>query len=470
MVTLDITDSSIKVMVVKGRRVELAASSELEPGSVEDGVIVNETRVSERIKKLLSTHGITDKRVIVSISGINSIYRVVRIPRLPKKMVAEAAIREMTRVMPVPLNQIYTSWQAINTSKTETVISMIGLPRNNVDTVMNVLHNAGLDSRLMDIKPLAIARIANEKDALIINVETSGFDIVVMIDGIPELLRSLSFQNKDTSAEERVNTIKKELEKTISFYNSSHKETPISDTIPAFVSGNQAEILNEQLDYVIKPQPALLLYGKDFDIYSYAANIGLAVKQVTIAESKLRVNINAISEKYLPKPRPVAAIAAGILVIAGIIVIVQLLMLTMRATKETSVLQSQVASAQNQAAIFKETSSEMTELQGSLDEQEAILAGFEGPLDRFSAQREKVNGDLAKITSTLPGAVMLNSIEYSEKFDRKQLLLRGTAPDEATILMYSNALQESGRFYQVVISSMTVVDYNVVSFQLNLIP
>jgi type IV pilus assembly protein PilM len=322
----------------------------------------------------------------------------------------------------------------------------------------------------MDIKPLAIARTANEKDALIINVETSSFDIVVMIDGIPELLRSLPFQNKDTSAEERVNIINKELEKTVNFYNSSHKESPMSDNIPVFLTGNQAEVLSDQLDYVIKPLPVLLLYSEGLDNCSYAANIGLALKQVTIAESRIRVNINTISGKYPPKPRPVALVVAMSFIIVGIIVIMQLFVMTYRATKETAVLQSQVANAQSQAAVFKETSSAMTELQESLDEQEAVLATFKEPLGRFAAQRDKVNGDLARVTSTLPGAVLLNSIEYSEKYDNRQLLLRGTAPDEATILMYCNDLQESGRFYQVVISSMRVVDYNVVSFQLNLIP
>ena len=45
----------------------------------------------------------------------------------------------------------------------------------------------------MDVRPLALARVADERDALIINVQPVGFDIVVMIDGIPELLRSLPF-------------------------------------------------------------------------------------------------------------------------------------------------------------------------------------------------------------------------------------------------------------------------------------
>ena len=51
MVTLDIEDSCIRMMVVKGRQVELVASTDLESGCVEDGVIVDEARVSKQIRK-----------------------------------------------------------------------------------------------------------------------------------------------------------------------------------------------------------------------------------------------------------------------------------------------------------------------------------------------------------------------------------------------------------------------------------
>ena len=40
MITLDIEDTCIRMMVVNGRKVELAATLPLEPGLVEDGVIV----------------------------------------------------------------------------------------------------------------------------------------------------------------------------------------------------------------------------------------------------------------------------------------------------------------------------------------------------------------------------------------------------------------------------------------------
>ena len=102
MVTLDIEDTVINMMVVKGKRVELAVSLNLEPGLVEDGVVMDKSAVSQRIRELMQVHDVSEKNVVVSINGIHSIYRLVRMPRLPKGFLEEAAKREMARVMPVP--------------------------------------------------------------------------------------------------------------------------------------------------------------------------------------------------------------------------------------------------------------------------------------------------------------------------------------------------------------------------------
>src|SRR4030042_856542 len=129
MVTLDIEDTSIKIMSVKGRQVEAAASLPLEPGLVHDGVIINPTAVGQRISELMAAHGIAEKKVVVGISGIHSIYRTVNIPKLPKNLIDEAAPRQAERVMPVPLNELYTSWQTISMSDIETTLCIVGLPR-----------------------------------------------------------------------------------------------------------------------------------------------------------------------------------------------------------------------------------------------------------------------------------------------------------------------------------------------------
>jgi Tfp pilus assembly PilM family ATPase len=51
-VTLFIEDSAIKLLVAKDRRVEKWAKLPLEPGLVSDGLILDETKVADKIREL----------------------------------------------------------------------------------------------------------------------------------------------------------------------------------------------------------------------------------------------------------------------------------------------------------------------------------------------------------------------------------------------------------------------------------
>ena len=461
MVTLDIEDTCIRMLVVKGRRVEKAATIPLEPGLVENGVVIDKITVGQRIKALMSAQGVVEKQVVASISGIHSIYRTVSLPRLSQRILDEAAKKEMERVMPVPLNELYTSWQAVGMSDVESVICLVGLPRNTVDAMLETLHEAGLKPQVMDIRPLALARVADDKDAIIINVQPVSFDIVVMIKGIPELLRSLPFPAGDIPPADKVAILKEELDRTVAYYNSSHKGNPITQNMALFASGELRDMLTEALGYTVKPLPQLLSCPEGFDANEYAANIGSVLKQVKVNTSQSRVNINVMPEAYLPKPLPIGQVISWALIIAAIGVLVPLAISTQQAVQETSALQAKVDTAQIQVQVRQGTQEALEKLQLKVNEAKAARDAFQQPLDSFAVQRAKVNGDLSKVTSLLPGTVELKSITCGESLN-----ISGTAPDEATILGYQRNLRDTGRFSEVLLSNMQEVKYNKWEFTL----
>jgi type IV pilus assembly protein PilM len=463
MVTLDIEDTSIKMLVVKGKQIEAVASLPLEPGLVRDGVVIDTAKVSQRLTELLSVHGINEKKVVVSISGIHSIYRVVNMPLLPKGLLDEAAKREMERVMPVPLNELYTSWQAISLSDIETTMCILGLPRNTVDAMLGTLNQAGLKPEAMDVRPLAIARVADERDAIIVNVQQGGFDIVVMIDGIPELLRSLPFPSSAASVPDKISEVKGELERTVAFHNSSHKENPITQHTTAFVSGELGDTLAGTLEYQVKPLPQLLSYTDSLNTGEYATNIGLALKLVHVDTGQTRVNINVTPEAYLPKPIPIIQIISWAFIPIAIVVIILLATSTLQAVRQTQLLQTNVNSAQAQIQIRQGTEAALKQLQTKVDEAKKARDVFKPPLDSARAQRLKANGDLSKVTSLLPGIVELTSISYSQS-----LTISGTAPDDTTIVNYVRDLTNSGQFSEVLITDMRETEFNEWQFSLTL--
>jgi type IV pilus assembly protein PilM len=464
MVTLDIEDTAIKMMVIKGRQVETAASLPLEPGLVQNGVITNTTAVSRRIGELMTVHGITEKKVLVSISGIHSIYRVVNVPKLPKNLLDEAARREMERLMPVPLNELYTSWQGISMSDIETAICLVGLPRNTVDAMLDTLHQAGLQPEVMDVRPLALARVTDERDAIIINVEPIGFDIVVMIDGIPELLRSLPYPIGADSPDEKIAEVKEELERTIAFYNSSHKGGEITPKMATFVSGELGDMLSQTLEYRGKPLPQLLSYTDGINTSEYAANIGLALRQTRAEVSPTRINLNVTPEVYLPKPFPLIQLVSWAFILVAALVLLLFGISTMQKYRETITLGTQIDKIQSQVAIRQGTDAAIKQLQTKIDDATKAGAALTQPLDSAKAQREKVNSDLSKVTSLLPGIVGVNSINHNGKV----LTITGTSPDDTIVVNYVRDLRNSGQFSQVLISDMHELEYNKWEFTLTL--
>lgn len=56
--------------------------------------------------------------------------------------------------MPLPLEELYLSWQAIRGRHDELDFFVLGVPKNLIDAVVQTLEMAGLEPYLMDLKSL----------------------------------------------------------------------------------------------------------------------------------------------------------------------------------------------------------------------------------------------------------------------------------------------------------------------------
>jgi len=284
--TIYIDDSAIWVLVARGRQIRKWATMPLEPGLVKDGVILNEDVVAKKVRELWRAEDMGGGKVIAAISGINCLYRLITLPELPKDLLPEAVRREAGRVLGVPLEQLYLSWQTLPSVRGETLIYLAASPRNSLDSLISTLRKAGLDPYLMDLKPLAIARTTTESRAIVIDLQPSNFDIVVMMEAIPGVLRSLSLP-REASLEEKAHVVREELDRAITFYNSGHMDKPIEATVPLLVSGELAQqediwkLLVGRSERPVQTLPLPIETPEGFPSGQYTANIGLALKELT---------------------------------------------------------------------------------------------------------------------------------------------------------------------------------------------
>jgi len=463
VVTLYINDTGIKLLVAKGKRVQKWAHLPLESGLVSDGAILNEEEVAAKVQELLKAQKVNTKKVIAGLSGLHCLTRPVTLPQLPKTLLPEAARQEAERIMPVPLEQLYLSWQIIPAPGEEMQVFLAASPRNAADALIKTLRLAGLNPYLIDFKPLALARVADKPTAIIVDTQSAELDIVIMVDGIPQPVRSLSLPSKASTLSEKLLTIREELGRTIKFYNSNHPENPLDSSLPIFVSGELAQepeacqSLSDELNHPALPLSPPLECPEDLVPSQYMVNIGLALKELspkTEANFSL-VNLNFQPEVYRPKP---ISLTKTVIVPAIIVIAIGLLFpLVTRvrdAAADTALLRGELNTVnqviEQRLAQVQAQKQNVAELETNVSQVEASRDTFLAVIDYIEDEQYTVNGDLEVTMSVLPGTIDLTEISHASP----ELNIRGIAPSEVEVLSYAKKLRASGRFSQVVISSV----------------
>jgi type IV pilus assembly protein PilM len=344
-----------------------------------------------------------------------------------------------------------------------------------VDAQISTLRKAGLNPYLMDLKPLALARTITEPKAIIIDLQPTSFDIVVMAEGVPQVVRSLSL-TRQALMEEKVPVLRDELGRAITFYNSSHMDKPIDAAVPLLVCGELADqpdtwkLLLGRQERPVQMLPLPMETPEGFPSGQYVTNIGLALKELLTSEKGAiaysLVNLNALPEIYIPKPRPISEILFIPTIIAGIALVALGAFFNISASAYTTALRNELAAIDQMTLSRQVRAEDMMALTGEVSSLEQRADGLTTTVRDLKAGRDKVNGDLGQINSCLPGAVDLEGVTHSGD----TLTVKGLADDEDAIFRYAKDLRASGRFAMVVITEMREeVEVQQTSFTLTLI-
>jgi len=467
-VCIYIDDSAIRVLSLGGRRPRQWAVQPLDEGLVRDGLILNELQVAERIRALWAAKSPGSRRVIAGISGINCMYRFLTLPELPAEILPEAVAREAARAFGVPLDDLYTSWQDLPGKPGETLVYIAAAARTTVDALLRTLKQAGLDPYLMDIAPLALARATVESNALIADLQPSSLDIVVKMDGVPEVVRSVHVSHNSTWAE-RLNIVRQELQRAVTFYSSSHPDRPISDDIPILLAGELGDHPESWKDLLgraerrIEVMPMPVESPEGFTAHQFSTLVGLALKETAgkTASAYLRVNFNALPQTLRPKPTPIGQllylpfVVVVILALAGAGYLVMTTRELRVALRDTSAAKSELAvrlgaeiSGKRQA-LEKERDSLSAQAKSS----EAQAKVLETHLRSYDVTKDAVNGDLGEVHKT-PAGIDLATIDHSGSV----VDVTGWGTTEKAVFDYARQLRSSGRFSQVVVVETWVDD------------
>lgn len=444
VVTLGIDTANIRIMETNGGKVTRWASLALEPTIAEGGVIPDPLVLMAAVKRIMTSSGIQAKEVIASVSGLYSVNRVLRGANLPRGVVnRETVTAAAQEVMPIAMDELYLAWQTMAAGEDGLSVFVVGVPRYVIDIEVRALRGAGVNPRLLDLKTMALARAVNREQALIFNIEPTSFDIVLVVEGIPAVIRTTSWQQEDLTLEDRAEHLAVSLELTVGFYNSQHPGFPLETDTPLFVTGQMSgdldlvETLQEMVSYPVTPLAPPLECPAHLPVSQYAVNIGLALKGAALPRDRaqggyLPLDINLLPAIYKPWRPSARQIYVTCLIIAFVALLFPMFQLASGAMNETAALEANHGLLNNRMTEKQLELKRREPIQKAVNEYDALLELGGG----FTRELEVIDSEAKRL------GVEVQTIAHGG--DRITVICQ--AGDFITFDSYLTALRESGLF------------------------
>ncbi len=444
MVTLEISSTDIKLMETSGGKVIKWASHSLEPGMVEEEVITDPQAFGTTVRRLMTSSGIQARDIAISVSGLYSLSRIVTVSTPLEQPVTEEAVFEAAAdVMPLSEEDLYISWQTIAPGEGGQLVLVVGMPRDILDSEMRALKSVGINPHTLDLKAMALVRAVNREKAIILNIEPTSFDIVIIVDGLAEAMRTTAWQQDDLSLEEAAEHLNSTMELTVSFYDSRHPGFPLDPATPLFITGQMSgnlalmEQLQAMASYPIEPLTPALEYPAHLPVSQYAVNIGLALKGTSSSKNTEQVqyslpDINLLPQVYRPWRPSAKQIYFFCATVALLVLLLPLYNVTSGAMAETNVMQTRHNAINSLLEMRKAEIQNREPLQRSINDYNSIInmgGGLTDDLTVIKNEAERFNVQLKSITH---GGNSISVICLAESY--------------TSFREYLTALEESGRF------------------------
>ncbi len=164
---LDIGTRYIKMSMVQsssqGIQLSKYGFSATPVGAITEGTMNNPEAIGEAIWQILTHYNIKEKRVLCSLPGRAVIIRQVSIPGgLPEREVKQAAISEVERFLPFPLDEMEYTYhklgEIVQGEVRQQSILFVASHKDAVQRRVEAARFAGLESIEIDVDPFVILR------------------------------------------------------------------------------------------------------------------------------------------------------------------------------------------------------------------------------------------------------------------------------------------------------------------------
>jgi hypothetical protein len=136
--------------------------------------------------------------LMLAIPGDRTLLRVVQLPTVEPEEIRGMVELQVDKFSPFPADQMAVSQEILDRQETTSRVLIAAVQRDYIDRLGQLLSQAGLYPRGIDVEVMGWWRLLKEKEdvpatgrAFLLFVEERSIDIVMAQDGVPVLIRSL---------------------------------------------------------------------------------------------------------------------------------------------------------------------------------------------------------------------------------------------------------------------------------------
>jgi Tfp pilus assembly protein PilN len=451
LITLNISSTDVRVLEVRGGKVRVWGDAPLEPGAVRGGRILKPSAVAAVIDELFTRLKLSRDAVLVSLTGMSFTYRVIEMPDMKRSMLQEAMERSAAREIPVSLDELYLSWQSIGSHQGQHDYFLLGVPREPISALAQTLTEAQIKNFEVDLRALALARLANRANAMVVSLEEDLYNIVLVSRGVPAVLHTVMPRTgEEARLEDNFQRCADELNKTVKFHNLSYPDHRIDDDLPLMVTGSLAadpaagELLAQITGRTLETLTSPLKSADGFPMENYAVNLGLALKRMSYRKAPGFVDINldvsADQRRGVHQPLSTRFVMLSLALVVTIALGGFLWYVNNIQTERTLGLQQNLGDLSTQLRAVIESGGENQDVRNAITvtEDQAVTLR-----DIHRAQldiRGQLVADFKTADRALPTGVTFTYLEV----DADEITVAGAAVTEESVVAYARALERAG--------------------------
>ena len=277
--------AQLKLLVCEGRRVVSWETVPFDPRLVNGNVVAEPYNLGRLLRDAMARRGLPGNRVHCAVPGAGVLSRVVEIPRTGVRDRRQAVIGEAMRALGVSPGRHYVYWQTVDESTDATLVFVLATPRDAMRSLIETMRAAEIRPRTVDVTPLALARAVGQPDEIVVELDPSGVDLVVVLDDVPLVMRSVVFGERALTLEEAQEAALDLLVSELRRYEDVYVGSRIERSVPIFLAGDMgsglrlADRIRTTTGHAIGRLAPLIDYPDDFPIAEYLANVGLILKE-----------------------------------------------------------------------------------------------------------------------------------------------------------------------------------------------